>query len=96
MLLNLWDFFLLFFFLVFFFPSFSDAEFPPRVSPIKRRIQAACFPSTLIPPCLYSSSIQLLLVSAQAHSVLYCSLMCVAIPQIYVAAEGWLPYFLRG
>lgn len=59
-------------------------------------IHATCFPSAPIPPCLYSSAIQLLLVSAETPSVLYCSLMRVAIPQIYVTAEGWLPYFLHG
>lgn len=63
---------------------------------LQHQVHATCFPSALIPPCLYSSSIQLLLVSADAGPVLYCSLMCVATPQIYFSAEGWLSYFLHG
>ena len=32
----------------------------------------------------------------QQRPVLYCSPMCVATPQIYVGAEGWLSNFLHG
>lgn len=76
----------------FFLGNLSSAADSCDVSVSDSRLR---LPSPIL-PCRYSASVQLFLVSARFLSVPYCSLMRVAIPQIYVGAEGWLSHFLHG
>lgn len=46
-------------------------------------------------PVYFHPRFNYFLVSAETHSILYCSLMRVATPKIYVGAEGWLSNFLH-